>query len=304
MSLPEHPFEHRLVTLASDALHLAVSPDIGGSIARLRYGAAEVLRPMSKEALSAGQVREAASYPLVPFSNRIAQARFSVDGKPYVLRRNFGDHPHAIHGCGWQSPWRIVERDHASLRLALDHRPLGAGDWPFPFAAEQRFALAGTTLTLALSITNRADCRMPTGLGWHPFFPADPGTTLRARAGHVWLNGQDHLPSERVAVPEAWDCTNPRAVSSMEVDNCFADWDGQAEITSPTGGWRARMRAGAGLTHLVVYVPKGKGFFAVEPVSHMNDAINRMDGTVAHGLKMLEPDETFRVATTITLEPV
>ena len=101
MSLPEHPFEHRLVMLASDALHLAVAPDIGGSIVRLRYGAAQVLRPMSKEALSAGQVREAASYPLVPFSNRIAQARFSVDGKPYVLRRNFGDHPHAIHGCGW-----------------------------------------------------------------------------------------------------------------------------------------------------------------------------------------------------------
>jgi aldose 1-epimerase len=40
----------------------------------------------------------------------------------------------------------------------------------------------------------------------------------------------------------------------------------------------------------VVYVPAGRDFFAVEPVSHMNNAINRPD-IADHGLRVLLPDE-------------
>ena len=36
--------------------------------------------------------------------------------------------------------------------------------------------------------------------------------------------------------------------------------------------------------HLIVYTPPGEDFFCVEPVSHMTDAINRMDGDDRHRL--------------------
>jgi aldose 1-epimerase len=41
---------------------------------------------------------------------------------------------------------------------------------------------------------------------------------------------------------------------------------------------------------LVVYVPAGRDFFAVEPVSHMNNAVNRPDA-VDNGLSNIAPGE-------------
>ena len=46
------------------------------------------------------------------------------------------------------------------------------------------------------------------------------------------------------------------------------------------------------LGHFVVYTPPGKDFFCAEPVSHMPDAINRMDEP-EHGLIVLHPGETM-----------
>ncbi len=44
-----------------------------------------------------------------------------------ALARNFGDHPHAIHGIGWHRPWTIRARDESSALLALDHDAGGEG---------------------------------------------------------------------------------------------------------------------------------------------------------------------------------
>ena len=44
---------------------------------------------------------------------------------------------------------------------------------------------------------------------------------------------------------------------------------------------------------LVVYTPEGKDYFCVEPVSHMTDAINRMDQPHHGGLRVLAPAESF-----------
>ena len=46
--------------------------------------------------------------------------------------------------------------------------------------------------------------------------------------------------------------------------------------------------------HLIVFVPEGKDFCAVEPVTNMNDGLNRMDGETDHGVFVLTPGETRR----------
>ena len=58
-----------------------------------------------------------ASFPLVPYANRIAQGRFAFDGADHQLPRNFGDHPHSIHGFGWQASWtaKATGADHVLL---------------------------------------------------------------------------------------------------------------------------------------------------------------------------------------------
>ena len=63
------------------------------------------------------------------------------DGRtPTPLARNFGDHPHSIHGVGWQRAWRVVAHDRASALLAFEHMATDPG-WPWPFLATQVFAL-------------------------------------------------------------------------------------------------------------------------------------------------------------------
>src|SRR5262245_22837569 len=90
-----------LLLAASDA-RAEIAPDVGGAIARFVFGDVDVLRPVSEEARTTGNVRGYACYPLVPYSNRIANGQLDWAGRSYTLARNFGDHPHSIHGVGWQ----------------------------------------------------------------------------------------------------------------------------------------------------------------------------------------------------------
>jgi aldose 1-epimerase len=50
-------------------------------------------------------------------------------------------------------------------------------------------------------------------------------------------------------------------------------------------------------------VPPGRDFFAVEPVTHLNDAINRPD-IVRHGLHVLQPREALTGTVKIGVEVV
>ena len=230
-------------------------------------------------------------------TNRIAQGRFRFAAAEYRLALNFGDHPHSIHGVGWQRAWRVTNVARDAATLTLGHTP--DASWPFAFSAEQRFRLTATALHVALAVTNGHTSPAPAGLGLHPYFPrtaaAVPhaGTTLRFSADAVWRNGVDHLPSERVNVPPEWDHRAGRTVGELALDNCFAGWDGTAVLTWPDR--RMTIEATDIFRHLVVYTPPGQGFFCVEPVSHMNDAINR------GGMRVLEPGGTMRGEVTFRL---
>jgi aldose 1-epimerase len=108
----------------------------------------------------------------------------------------------------------------------------------------------------------------------------------------VFQNGCDSLPSAHQAVPAEWNYSTPRALGHPRLDNCFSGWDGKAEIRSGSGEPSLRIEADAIFGNLVVYVPDGRDFFAIEPVSHSSDAINRPD-SARNGLAVLRPGETM-----------
>jgi aldose 1-epimerase len=281
-----------MITLHAGRSSLVLAPEIGGAIAGWTYGNAPVMRLPDPEAIVAGRSRGLSSFPLVPYSNRIGYARFSFGGEAFELGRNFGD-PHALHGVGWTSRWSVPEATDTRATLALAHDPSGAGarKWPFAFLAEQRFSLSQDTLRIEMSIRNTDPRPAPAGLGLHPYFPRFGEVSLQFSAGEVWTNGADHLPDRRVPVPPEWDHTNGRPVGSAKLDNCFADWDGQARISRP--GLGVRIEASDIFRHLVVYTPANRPYFAVEPVSHMNDAIHHPE-VDDNGLHVLEPGATLR----------
>lgn len=161
--------------LAAGAWEATLLPSLGGAVATLRRSGIDILRPTPREPEGA---LDTACFPLVPYANRIAFGRFRFAERDIVLPRNFGDHPHTLHGVGWQRPWTVVDVRDDAATLRLTHA--GDQDWPWPFEAEQRFQLEAGGMRTTLSLT-AGDVAMPAGLGLHPYFPRRPARACARR---------------------------------------------------------------------------------------------------------------------------
>lgn len=266
--------------LESGSLRLALRPDLGGCIAGLWHAGVPVL--LSQEpALLAGP-RPSGGYALVPCSNRVAGSRFHWGGQAYSLRTNNGPSPHAIHGVGWERAWEVVSRMCEEAVIRLVHT--ADADWPFSFTATQRFLLSPAGLRIELEVLGTDARVQPVGLGWHPYFPRRPGSRLRLEVSHRWERGEDELPSSRQAVQPL-----DAAVEGLALDHCFEGWTGRAELRDE----RFATVLTSSLRRVVLFTPPDRPFFCVEPVSHVNNAVNS-DDPLARGLLALAPGETAR----------
>ena len=288
------------VRLAAGDAVVDIAPAVGGAIASFTLDGADILRSTPHDARAEGNVRAFACYPLVPYSNRIANARLAFDGREHALARNFGDSPHAIHGVGWQRAWTIVASSTTHAQLALEHDARGeaAASGPWPFRVRQTFALAsspdGAALTVRLAIENAGAHAFPFGLGWHPFFPKPADTTLAFSAPRVWRNDASQIPVERVDVPGAWRFEPARPLGDLALDNVFEPATDAATIGWPSRGLEVSIDADRALDRRVVYVPRGGDFLAFEPASHMTDAFNRAArGEPGTGTRLLPPGGAF-----------
>jgi aldose 1-epimerase len=124
-----------------------------------------------------------------------------------------------------------------------------------------------------MAVTNLEPAPAPAGLGLHTFFPRRPGETLVFGAKGGWRNGPDLLPAAFETGGD-WNHVGGRALSAHEVDNDFSGWGGLARMTAPAGP-TVLLRAGRAFGSLRLYTPAGLDFYAVEPVTHLANAINR-----------------------------
>jgi aldose 1-epimerase len=265
--------------LHAGALRLALRPDLGGAIAGLWLDGLPVLRSTEPDRLASA--RAAACYPLVPYSNRLGDRRFRWKGRSYEVAANVDDESHALHGVGWQRRWAVKHKTDTGVALELTH----AGDdhWPFAFHVEQLFELTPQSLQLTLTATN-IDARIgPMGLGWHPYFPRRERSRIHLEASARWETDAARLPVRSVAQPGI-----DADVAVLDFDHCFDGWRGEARVRDE----RLSLRLASSLERAVVYTPRDKPYFCVEPVSHVNNAIH-MAEPARHGLVALAPGQTL-----------
>ena len=300
----------RLLELVTNDATVAIAPEVGGSIVSFDVGGRPILRPTPQAALEARDVRDVGCYPLVPYSNRIRNARLDFGGRHFELAHNFGNHPHSIHGVGWQRAWTVAEASPDAVRLAFSHDARGdnALAWPWPFEATQAFHLAqpfadhpSVVLVATLALRNTGTEAFPFGLGFHPFFPKRASTRLAFHAERVWKNDATQLPHSLVAIPPDWHFDPPRALDAIALDNVFTDWRGSAALDDDTRGASIRIDADRALAFVVVYAPPAGDFVAIEPVTHETDAFNRSAaGACATGMRILAPGAAFSCTMRIT----
>lgn len=266
----DHHFE-----LQAGDLRLAVRPDLGGSIAGLWHRTTPLMRSTEPAVLATS--RQSASYPLVPYSNRLGYRRFRWLGKEYTTAVNFGDNPHSVHGVAWLRVWEVVSYSAAELVLRYEHR--ADEHWPFPFEVKQSFGLTPQQLSVQLALTNTSEIAAPVGLGWHPYFPKRARSHLQIELSSRWDSDATQLPTRRVAQQGIDD-----DVSQLDFDHCFEGWTGPAHIRDE----KFSLQLTSSLPCLVVYTPHDKDYFCVEPVSHVSNAIQMAD-PASHGLRTVEP---------------
>lgn len=270
--------ESSVAQLQQGSLRLALRPDIGGAIAGLWFDGVPVLR--SCEAPALGNVRESACYPLVPYSNRIAQRQFSWLGRAYTLAANC-DEPHNLHGTGWLDPWQVLER--SPTRVTLQYTHPSDPYWPFAFHVEQAFELRGHSLRVTLAATNIDARKTPMGLGWHPYFVRRERSRVHLELQHRWEADAAKLPVKAVT-----QTVLDADVAVLDLDNCFDGWSGPARIRDE----KLSLRMTSSLNHAVIYTPRGRDHYCVEPVSHVNNAL-ASDQPEARGVVALAAGETM-----------
>jgi len=265
-----------LLSLRTGGLAVDLAPAAGGSIARFATDGVDLLRPMTVADREAGRGNNASAYPLVPFSNRIRDGRLEFEGQTFHLGRNWPGVNHPMHGDGWSHAWRVLRADHQGAEIAYEHDRAGAdGGWPFRYRARQAYRLEAGRLGITIALDNLEDRAVPAGIGLHPFFVREVDTELQTRTETMWLADAEVLPVERVATPPEADFSRARNVNETRLDNGFDGWERRATIRWPRTGLRLELEASPTFGHAVIYVPPGRPYFCVEPVSHANGQVDR-----------------------------
>ncbi|MBN3807615.1 hypothetical protein [Paraburkholderia sp. Ac-20347] len=296
------------VVLSNGALEAEIAPHLGARLCRFTAGGNPSSRTNDLELvvpLHAWDAPEhgwpkAGAYPLIPYSNRIADARLSFDGTEHALEPHPLDPPNTLHGHAQRRAWRVLASDSYRAELLLSEA--ATSHWPWPFDACITFTLRARALDVSFELSNTGSQPMPAGLGWHPFLATDAHTCIHFAARRRWELDERLLPTGSSSVAEQPYILTPRDWQTHDCAIYASEWNGAARIERRTG--TLHMTADGPLTHLVVYAPRGGALCCVEPVSHLANGFNlAARGVEGTGTHVLAPGERWQARVTLGWEP-
>ena len=239
---------------------------------------------------------------MVPFANRVADARYAFDGQSHDLAPGVeGAQRAARHGFvrGVDFELASLSADALGARAEFRTSAIRPGLHPgYPFAIDVSvsYLLDERGLFLEACMRNVGDRAAPCFFGWHPYFrlgdaPADgwelqvPAETIvRTDAGYIPLPGaQAHVP---LLEEPALDFRRPRLIGAREINHAYAQL-----LTDDDGRARTRLRDPESGLGLAVWQESGvmlvftadtvtrdvRRSVALEPMESWADAFNRAD---------------------------
>jgi len=281
-----------VLNLSSSNLELQLSPSTGGAISRFAYrGTGDPISILRESRTPLENVLEAASFPLVPYVNRIRGGSFTFRGKEIRLAPNMSGDPSPLHGQGWLNPWSVEQADEASALLSYRHE---AAEWPWAYEARQEFRVDESVLCVSLNCTNTSDEQMPCGLGQHPYFPCGPETRIDTNVTFAWTVDEKVLPVAKVPAAGRYDLSD-RRICGQDLDNGFEGWTGRVLMSDPDWPYELELSSPQA-RFFQIYSPASGGIFVAEPVTHANAALNAPETDWPElGMRILEPGEEMRL---------
>lgn len=243
----------------------------------------------------------AASFHMVPYSNRIRGGKFDFQGQQIQLAEA---EKHAIHGALRKLAWKVVSENESHHVCEFDSRDHSAVNWPWPIHTRLEHRVDGDLLTSVLQLTNRGDTPMPAGFGWHPYFVRtvnNSEATLTLPVSGVFPDADgDCLPDgAAVELPFELDFRTPRELDAdQRIDCCLSGLKGQCDIDWRKGGIKLEINASDLCKYLVLFNPD-MPHFAIEPVTNANDAFNLAEQGIESGRRVLGAGETMEASMSI-----
>ncbi|MCR8723513.1 aldose epimerase family protein [Frigidibacter sp. ROC022] len=265
------------ITLAAGPLTVVLRPAWGGRVLRAvheRFG--DILVPIETDSFVPDQWPKGGAYPLVPFHNRVSDARFRFQDRSVELPAHPDVAPNALHGFSSRRAWQGAALTDTAAHMQLDHP--GDAAWPWRCHAAQDYRLAPDRIDVTVSVSNRDTTPMPAGIGWHPYLPHLAG--IDVDAAHFWPTNPDLTPTGEKQ-PAAGQDGDTRYLS---------DWSRCDMVLD--NGLRLSLSATPELNHIVVYSAPA-GYVCVEPVSHLANALARPPRDPGDGMQTLAPGETL-----------
>ena len=286
------------ITIASSQLSAAISP-LGAELRALTTSAGEQLLWNGDPAFWTAR-----SPILFPNIGELAGGVYRYDGQSYAMPK---------HGFARRSSFAVIaaEADRAVLRLSASDATRAV--YPFEFALDLAYALAGAQLTMAATIANHGARAMPASFGFHPAlrWPLPFGAS---RAEHRLRFAQDEPAAVRRI--DAQGLLRPAPEPSPVIGNRLALNDGlftddalifdqlSSRAVSYGADHGAQLHVGfADFPALGVWTKPGAGFICIEPWQGCADPVD-FSGDIGDkpGIMMIEPGETRRLTMTITLQ--
>jgi aldose 1-epimerase len=239
---------------------------------------------------------------MVPFANRVADARYVFDGEPYDLQPGVeGSSRAARHGFVRGVDFHVTElsADAQGARATFATqaiRPGAHAGYPFAIDLAVTYLLNAEGLTIEAVMRNVGEHAAPCFFGWHPYFrlsdmPIDEWE-LQIPADSVVRTGEDFIPIAGASAlaslderPEL-DFRQMQKIGPRELNHAFAD------LRCDTDG-RARTRLRCEDTGLGIALWQSSGVMlaftadtvtrdvrrsvALEPMESWADAFNRPD---------------------------
>jgi galactose mutarotase-like enzyme len=273
--------EPALVLSAGD-LTATFVPRLGMTGVSLRYRGHEYLAlPGGLAALREGKTL---GLPLLaPWANRLSTRRFGVgridvDLTDVPLKTDPNGLP--IHGLlvgasGWEVGRGEERRD--SVRITA-RRDVDAAAFPFPHAIELAVTAADGRLTIDTTVVPTGRRRVPVAFGWHPYLrlPGAARSQWRLR-----LPARTHLALDATGIPTGDADDEPaeaQPIGRRTFDDLYLLGRGSRRLAfAVDGGAAVELRSDAGYPYAQVWVPRGRPFAALEPMTSATNAL--VDGT-------------------------
>ena len=249
---------------------------------------------------------------MVPFANRIADARYTFDGQSHDLQPGVEGAQRAsrhgfVRGVDFDVAIQHVDGDGAHITFVTSAiRPGAFAGYPFAIDLAVTYTLDARGLSVLASMRNVGDTAAPCFFGWHPYFRIGDSAVdtweLRIPATTLVRTDADFIPLPGAAAyqplddaPPALDFRRAKAIGSVEINHGYAhlqlDADGRARtrLRDPASGlgvalWQER---GVLLAFTADTVTRDvRRSVALEPMESMSDAFNRAD---CAGAIRLEP---------------